>query len=90
MTRLYTMARFEERPALPTVPAPENMGERHAAGDSPRVRKPRHEHYVVDSPEQVALCLCCPKLECTNCLAHRRGKPYVPVSERKRRACRKE
>lgn len=83
MTRLYTMTRFEEHPALPGPPDAETRAEG-------RVRRPRREHYVVDTPEQVASCLSCARPECINCLAHRRGRPYVPVSERKRRACRKE
>lgn len=70
MSRLVTMSRFEEPPALPE-PWPDEPPE--------PLRKPRREHRLADSPEQVRACLSCPKPACTNCLERRRGRPYVPA-----------
>lgn len=70
MSRLVTMSRFEEHPALPE-PWPDEPPE--------PLRKPRREHRLADSPEQVRACLSCPKPACTNCLERRRGRPYVPA-----------
>lgn len=84
MSRLYTMARFEEHPAVPGPPSPEQPE------GAAQIRRPRREHYVVDTPEQVSACLRCSKPECTNCLNRRRGKPRALPSKGIRRArCKK-
>jgi hypothetical protein len=80
MSRLDTMARFEEHPALPEPPFFdfEDLEE--------HVRRPRREHCVADTPEQIRRCLSCVKPECTDCLS----RPSKPRSKRKRRSRRKK
>ncbi len=80
MSRLESMSRFEEHPALPEPPFFDFEDYDLA------IRRPRREHRIVDTPEQVRACLSCPKPRCTNCL----GPSGLRWSELKLRARRKK
>lgn len=82
MSRLDSMARFEEHPALPEPPFFE-----FEDLDS-HIRRPRREHCTIDPPEYISLCLNCKRPSCTNCLEKRLSKRQHPARCKKAKTAR--